>query len=169
MAKSILIVGGTGAQGSAVVHFLSSTGSYELKCLTRDPTSSQAHELASVPHVTIISGGYDETVLADALKGVDYVWVNTNGFAMGEQAETYWGIRIFELSVAAGVKHLVYSGLESSYKVSGYDPKFRVGHFEGKARVSGKLDHHLLVRNRSKHILRIHGSPAHLPNGLDRH
>jgi hypothetical protein len=169
MAKSILIIGGTGAQGSAVVHFLSSTGSYELKCLTRDPTSSQAHELARVPHVAIISGGYDETVLADALKGVDYVWVNTNGLAMGEQAETYWGIRIFELSVAAGVKHFMYSGLESSYKVSGYDPKFRVGHFEGKARVSGKLDHHLLMSNRSKHIPRIHGSPAHLPNGLDRH
>ena len=168
MATSILIIGGTGAQGSAVVHFLSSTGSYELKCLTRDPTSSQARELARVPHVTIISGGYDETALADALKGVDYVWVNTNGFAMGEQAETYWSIRIFELSVAAGVKHFVYSGLESSYKVSGYDPKFRVGHFEGKARVSGKPDHHLLARNHSKHIPRIYGSPAHLANGLDR-
>jgi uncharacterized protein YbjT (DUF2867 family) len=140
MTKSILIIGGTGAQGSAVVRFLSSTGQYELKCLTRDLTSSWAQDLASVPYVTLISGGYDDTVLADALKGVDYVWVNTNGFAMGEQAETYWGIRIFELSARAGVKHLVYSGLDSAYKLGGYDPKFRIGHFEGKARVAGKLE-----------------------------
>src|SRR6266516_2827133 len=97
MAKSILLIGGTGAQGSAVVRFLSSTGQYEVKCLTRDPTSSQARDLEKCPHVTLVAGGYEERVLAEALKGVDYVWVNTNGFAMGEQAETYWGIRIFEL------------------------------------------------------------------------
>jgi uncharacterized protein YbjT (DUF2867 family) len=103
MAKSILIIGGTGAQGSAVVRFLSATGQYELNCLTHDPTSSQAQELAQVPHVALIAGGYEETVLAEALKEADDVWVNTNGFAMGEQAETYWGIRIFELSVRAGV------------------------------------------------------------------
>jgi hypothetical protein len=84
MAKSILIIGGTGAQGSVVVHFFSSTGSYELKCLARGPTSSQVRELARLPHVTTISGGYDETVLADGLNGVDYAWVNTNSFAMGE-------------------------------------------------------------------------------------
>lgn len=77
-------------------------------------------------------------MLAEALKDADYVWVNTNGFAIGEQAETYWGIRIFELSVRAGVPHLVYGGLDSAYKLGGYDPKSRVGHFEGKARVSGK-------------------------------
>lgn len=51
----------------------------------------------------------------------------------------------------------MYSGLESAYKVSGYDPKFRVRHFEGKARVSGKPNHHLLMRNHSKRIPRIHG------------
>lgn len=140
MARSILIIGGTGAQGSAVVRFLSSTGKYELKFPTRDLTSSQAQELASVPHVILTAGAYDDTVLTEALNDVDYVWVNTNGFAMGEQAETHRGIRIFRLSVRAGIKHLVYSGLDSVYKVGGYDPKFRVGHFEGKARVSGKLD-----------------------------
>ena len=138
MPKLILVIGGTGAQGSAVVRFLSSTGQYEVKCLTRDPTSSEARDLEKCPRVTLIAGGYEETVLAEALKSVDYVWVNTNGFAMGEQAETYWGIRIFELSIRAGVKHLVYSALDSAYKLGGYDPKFRVGHFEGKARVSGK-------------------------------
>lgn len=53
---------------------------------------------------------------------------------------------------------LVYSGLESAYKVSGYGPKFRVGHFEGKERVSGKPNHHLLMRSHSKHIPGSYGS-----------
>jgi uncharacterized protein YbjT (DUF2867 family) len=141
MVKSILIIGGTGAQGSAVVRHLSSTNNYELKCITRDPSSSQAQELLSIPHVTVVAGapdGYDEASLTSALKGSDYVWVNTNGFAMGEILETFWGIRIFELAVRAGVKHLVYSGIEGAYKKGGYDPKYYVGHFEGKARVSGQ-------------------------------
>ena len=48
------------------------------------------------------------------------------------------GVRIFELSIRADVKHLVYSGLDSAYKLGGYDPHFRVGHDEGKARAAGK-------------------------------
>ena len=138
MSKTILIIGGTGAQGSAVARFLSATSSYELRCITRDTNSGQAQEIAKLPHVTLVSGGYDDHALQQALEGVDYVWVNTNGFALGEQAETYWGMRIFQMSVRAGVKHLIYSGLDSVYRESGYDPKFRVGHYEGKARVEGE-------------------------------
>jgi uncharacterized protein YbjT (DUF2867 family) len=140
MTKIILIIGGTGAQGSAIIRYLASTNNYELKCITRDTESSHAQELLSIPHVSLVAGapdGYDEPSLTAALHGVDYVWVNTNGFAMGEVMETFWGIRIFELAVRAGVKHLVYSGIEGAYKKSGYDPKYYIGHFEGKARVSG--------------------------------
>ena len=138
MTKTILIIGGTGAQGSTVVRFLSATGSYELRCITRDTSSPHAQEISKLPHVSLVSGGYDDQSLQKAFEGVEYVWVNTNGFALGEQAETFWGIRIFQMSVRAGVKHLVYSGLDSVYRKGGYDPKFRVGHYEGKARVEGK-------------------------------
>ena len=141
MAKIVLMVGGTGAQGSAIVRHLASTNAYELRCITRDPKSSQAQELLSILQVTLVEGapgGYDEPSLTAALRGIDYVWVNTNGFAMGEILETFWGIRIFELSVRAGIKHLIYSGIEGAYKKSGYNPKYYIGHFEGKARVSGQ-------------------------------
>jgi nucleoside-diphosphate-sugar epimerase len=130
MTKSILIIGGTGAQGAAVVRYFSSTGLYEIKCTTRDTNPSQAQELASLPHVATVPDGrhgHDELALQRALEDVDYVWVNTNGFALGEQAEMFWGIRMFELSVRAGVKHFVYSGMDSAYKLSGYDPKCRSG------------------------------------------
>ena len=141
MTKSILIIGGTGAQGAAVVRYFSSTGLYELKCTTRDTKSEQAQELAKLPHVTTVPDGpnsHDELALQRALQDIDYVWVNTNGFAIGEQAEMFWGVRIFELSAKAGVKHFVYSGMDSAYKLSGYDPKCRSGHYEGRAKVSGK-------------------------------
>jgi hypothetical protein len=56
---------------------------------------------------------------------------------MGEALETFWGIRLFELSARAGVKHLIYSGLDYNGKQSNYDPDLYVGHYEGKARVQG--------------------------------
>ena len=62
-----------------------------------------------------------------------------DGFAVGEQAETYWSIRIFELAIRAGVKHFIYRSLDAVYKKSGYNPKYYVGHYEGKSRVVGAL------------------------------
>jgi NmrA-like family len=103
---------------------------YDIKCTTRNANSEQAQELAKLPHVTLVPDrrhGHDEIALQRALQNVKYVWVNTNGFALGEQAEMFWGIRIFELPVRAGVKHFVYSGMDSAYKLSGYNPKCRSG------------------------------------------
>jgi hypothetical protein len=97
-------------------------------------------ESAACPTVADGRNGHDELTLQRSLHGVDYVWVNTNGFALGEQAEMYWGIRMFELSLRAGAKHFVYSGMDSAYKLSGYDPKCCSGHYEGRGKVSGKKD-----------------------------
>ena len=94
MTKLILIIGGTGAQGAAVVRYFSSTGLYEIKCTTRDIKSDQAQELAELSHVTTVPDGrdgHDELALQRALQDIDYVWVNTNGFAIGEQAEMLLG------------------------------------------------------------------------------
>lgn len=53
-----------------------------------------------------------------ALKGVYGAWVNTDGFTVGEQMETYAGIRIFELAKQIGtVRHFVWSNLDYSFKV----------------------------------------------------
>ncbi|KAH6952108.1 hypothetical protein DER45DRAFT_605969 [Fusarium avenaceum] len=139
--NTILIVGATGAQGSAIVRFLSSTGRYNIIAFTRSASSSHSVELAALPYVKLaISNaptGYDTEAFLSAASESDYVLVNTDGFAMGEQAETYWGTRLFELSVRAGVKHFVYSGLDSVGPKSNYDPDLYTGHYQGKARVQG--------------------------------
>ncbi|KAF9764954.1 hypothetical protein IL306_002701 [Fusarium sp. DS 682] len=137
--KSILIVGATGAQGGAILRHLSSTGQYNITAFTRSASSPKAIELAALPNVKLAissaANGYDIKAFLSAAESSDYVLVNTDGFALGEQAEIYWGIRLFELSTRAGVKHFIYSGLDSVGPKSNYNPDLYVGHYQGKARV----------------------------------
>lgn len=139
--KTIVVIGGTGAQGSAIVQHLSSTNDFKILVLTRSTTSKAAQDIAHLSNVELIamnsSFGYDVDAFLGAAQRSEYAFINTDGFALGEQAETYWGIRLFELSIKAGVKHFIFSGLDSNGKKSGYDPNFYVGHYEGKARVQG--------------------------------
>lgn len=140
--KTILFVGGTGAQGGAAAKYLSATGEYRILALTRSATSSSAQDLAALPNVELVisdaASGYNTETFVSAATKSDYVFVNTDGFTLGEQAETFWGIRLFELAAGAGIKHFIYSGLDYANKASGYDPDYYCGHYEGKARVQGK-------------------------------
>lgn len=86
--------------------------------------------------MSLVEGGYDDVSLTAALAEQDYVFVNTDGFAIGQQAETYWGIRIFELARRAGIKHLVYSGLDYLGPKTSNNPRYEVGHYLGKAYVA---------------------------------
>jgi hypothetical protein len=138
---SILFIGGTGAQGARVVQ--PALGIRQVRY--QDPDSPhqvlQAQELAALPNVRLLAAPDSYTVesLTQAFESVELAFVNTDDFAVGEQAETYWSIRMFELATRAGVKHFVYSSLDAVYKKSGYDPKYYVGHYEGKSRVAGAL------------------------------
>ena len=109
---------------------------YHVRVLTRSAASPESKELSSIPQVTIFEGdAYDEATLRKAFVGVEYVFANTNGFAIGEKAEIYWGIRLYELAREFGVKHFVYAGLEYASKLGNFDPKYRTGHLDGKGKV----------------------------------
>jgi uncharacterized protein YbjT (DUF2867 family) len=114
--KTRLIIGGTGRQGEAIVRFLSSTNQYHLLILTRNTTSDSALKLAALANVELVANntanGYDVESILSAASRLEFVFINTDGFALGEQAEVYWGVRLFELARKAGVKHLIYSGLD---------------------------------------------------------
>ena len=104
--------------------------------ITRDTTSPDAELLASLPGVTLFEGNcYDEPTLCKAFVGVDLVFANTNGFAIGEKAEIYWGIRLYELAREFHVKHFLYAGLFYGYKLGNFDAKYRTGHLDGKGKV----------------------------------
>ena len=134
--RSILVIGGTGAQGSAVIRVLSKAGNYTITALTRSASSKSAVSIGSLPNVALIEADtYHEPTLRSALKSVDSAFINTNGFAIGEKSEIYWGIRMYELAREAGVKHFVWGGLDYALRKGNYDPRFRCGHFDGKAKV----------------------------------
>jgi hypothetical protein len=46
---------------------------------------------------------YNEVDLQKAFSGAQLAFVNTNGFAIGEKAEIYWGIRNMALNISPGV------------------------------------------------------------------
>ncbi|XMA09480.1 hypothetical protein WAI453_002271 [Rhynchosporium graminicola] len=136
----VLVIGGIGAQGRPVVKAFASDGKYTVRVLARSTTSPEALELSAIPGVAVIAGdSYDEPTLRKVFAGVSYAFINTNGFAIGEKGETYWGIRMYELAREAGVKHFIWAGLICSSKLGNFDPKYKCGHLDGKGRVSDFL------------------------------
>ena len=104
--------------------------------MTRTVSSAAAQELAQLRNIEVVAGVNESDADVDrALKNVDAVYLNTNGFATGVKNETYTGIRVFELCRRVGVKHFIYAGLDYLGPLTNYDDKYAVGHYEGKGRV----------------------------------
>ncbi|KAL5086172.1 hypothetical protein Trisim1_009504 [Trichoderma cf. simile WF8] len=134
--KTVLVIGGTGAQGVPIVQELDQHG-YRVSVLTRDPESEHSQRLRSVaPNVQYVTGTpTDEDALRSAFAGVDYAFVNLNSFALGIKNEIYWGIRTFEIAVQSGVKHYIWSSLDNYALETNYDDDLRCGHYYGKGHV----------------------------------
>lgn len=107
-----------------------------VRVLTRDTSSENCRLLASLPKVSLHVGATDnERDLRVALSGIDLAFVNLNSFAIGIKNEIFWGIRIYELAVRAGVKHLIWSSLDNFMFEEKYDDALHVGHYYGKSHV----------------------------------
>ncbi|EKM60592.1 uncharacterized protein PHACADRAFT_203765 [Phanerochaete carnosa HHB-10118-sp] len=144
--KIVLVIGATGAQGIAVIEALlaasadDSPSPYAVRALTRDPNGRRAKELEA-KGVDIFKGSVEDlsSVFA-ALQGAWGAFVNTDSFTIGEQKEIFLGMRIFELAKQAKtVRHYIWSSLDYVGKNSGYNPKYRAEHFDGKGRVADWL------------------------------
>ncbi|KAI4212120.1 MAG: hypothetical protein LQ351_005150 [Letrouitia transgressa] len=135
--KTIFVIGGTGAQGLPIMESLTAPDSdFAVKILTRDTTSDRAKSLACLPNVTLVTGTFaSEEDLRAGFTGAWGAFVNIDGFNCGEKAEIYWGIRSYEIALECGVQFFVWGNLDFVYKESGYDSKFRTGHYDGKGRV----------------------------------
>ncbi|KAJ5833631.1 hypothetical protein N7474_001942 [Penicillium riverlandense] len=135
--SKIFVVGGTGAQGIPVISSLVRDKKYQVRVLTRSQNSARATYLASLGNVEFIEGTFaSESDLRQGYQGCDGAFINIDGFNSGEKTEMYWAIRAYELALEAGIKFFVYGNLDYGYKKSGYDPKFRCGHYDGKGRIA---------------------------------
>lgn len=109
--------------------------------LTRDPDSDNCKLLGKLPKVTLSVGATDDDDdLRRALFGIDLVFCNTNSFILGIKNETYWGIRIYQLAVQAGLKHFIWSSLDNFMLDTNFEESLRVGHYYGKAQVEQWLE-----------------------------
>lgn len=117
---------------------LTHDGHYAVRVITRNTETPEAKALAALPNATLFKGQtYDEIDLQKAFEGVHMAYVNTNGFAIGEKAEIYWGIRSYEIARQHGLEHFVWANVPWGSKAGNYDPKYRCGHLDGKNKVTG--------------------------------
>ncbi|TCD72007.1 hypothetical protein EIP91_000139 [Steccherinum ochraceum] len=143
MAKIILVIGATGAQGLAVIDRLlepctdGTPSPYHVRALTRDCDSRRAKLLTS-KGVECVQGSFDDFASVErALQGVYGAWVNVDGFTVGEQKEIYAGMRIFELAKQVKtVQHYVWSSLDYVFKKGNFNPVYRCEHYDAKGRVA---------------------------------
>ncbi|KAJ7250141.1 NAD-P-binding protein [Mycena haematopus] len=113
---------------------------YSVRALTRDPTSNHALELTA-RGVECVKGSFEDLdSISLALDGAYGVWVNTDGFTVGEIKEIYLGMRIFETAKRVKtLRHYVWSSLPYVSKITGFDPEYKVDHMDAKARVADWL------------------------------
>ncbi|WP_040833994.1 NmrA family NAD(P)-binding protein [Nocardia brevicatena] len=144
----IFVIGATGAQGTPIVQGLVADGKYSVRALTRDAASRRAKELTGLGDVSLIEGSFaDEQVLREGLRGCQRAFVNIDGFNTGEKTETYWAIRLYEIAIEEGVEFFVYGNLDYVTKKTGYDSRFRTGHYDGK----GRVGEWILLQNHDNH------------------
>jgi hypothetical protein len=144
----VFVIGGTGAQGLPIVEALVKDGQYAVRVLTRDKTSPRSRKLATLgPNVSFLEGSFaSEENLRAGYAGADYAFVNIDGksrifwnpspltatgFNTGEKTEIFWGLRSYELAIEQGIKFFIWGNLDFVLKKSGYDSKFRTGHYDG--------------------------------------
>jgi NmrA-like family len=133
---NIFVVGGTGAQGMPVIRALVADKKYSVRFLTRDAGSRRAKELLALDNVSALEGSFaDEATLREGFRDCDGAFINIDGFNTGEKTETYWAIRSYEIALEEGIKFFVYGNLDYGLKKSGYDSRFRTGHYDGKGRM----------------------------------
>ena len=100
----IAVAGGTSKQGRSVVRTLIDDGRFRVRALTRDPSSSQAQNLARLGAEVVsapLALGHDEEWLA-AFVGADGAFLMTPPIAPEGSREYELGCRLADAAVRAG-------------------------------------------------------------------
>lgn len=121
MSNVITVFGATGLQGGGVVKALLAGGKFKVRGVTRSVESKKAKELAA-KGVEMVEATLDKPEsLPKAIAGSHGVFLLTNFWdSMDGARETTQGKGAVDVCVQEGVKHLIYSGLESAEKMYGF-------------------------------------------------
>lgn len=142
--KNILVIGSTGAMGTAVIRSLleNDQTSSHIFALTRNIHSAAAITLKALnpERITLVAGDLDDPVsLKNAMRNMDVVFCNTAFFSTGTVAgERRQGLAALNAAKEAGVDHFIYSSLDPVSRLSG--GVLSVPHYDGKAIVEAEID-----------------------------
>jgi len=124
---AVVVTGGTGKQGGAVVKSLLERG-HEVRAVTRSTDSAKARELANAG-VTLVRASLEDTsALTKALEGATSLFAMTTPYEGGPQADTRQGISAADAAKAAGV-HLVFASIGNANRQTG------IPHFDSKHKI----------------------------------
>jgi uncharacterized protein YbjT (DUF2867 family) len=139
MTKQVVaVLGGTGLQGGGVVDALMGAGRFAVRVASRNPASDAARALAARGVEVVKADLLDPSTLRSALEGAHGAFVVTNFWDPAQMPrETEIGTAAVQTARAAGVKHLIWSTLPDSEKLTG--GRVKVAHFTGKARVDAAV------------------------------
>src|SRR4029078_5766851 len=104
---AVVVTGGTGKQGGAVVKSLLERG-HEVRAVTRSTDSAKARELANAGVTLVRASLEDKAGHTKARAGATSLFAITPPFEKGPKAETRQGISAADAAKAAGV-HLVFT------------------------------------------------------------
>ncbi|OJJ67586.1 hypothetical protein ASPBRDRAFT_47640 [Aspergillus brasiliensis CBS 101740] len=111
--KIITVVGATGTQGSSVARSLLQNSSFEVRCVTRNVSSTKAQELKQLGVVLVEADGFNVAQMTQAFNGSWGAFINTNSedprLAELGKTDVDLGGNILRSAAAAGVQHVVYS------------------------------------------------------------
>ncbi|KAM5352632.1 hypothetical protein ACJ41O_005354 [Fusarium nematophilum] len=125
-SQLITVYGATGSQGGSVVLSLlqNKSQSFKIRAVTRNPDSDKAKALAEQGVEVVKADGLAKEEVLEAFKGSWGVFVNTNSDdpAVNQTdgpSETELGKGLVDAAAEAGVRHFVYSGMESASEITG--------------------------------------------------
>jgi uncharacterized protein YbjT (DUF2867 family) len=113
----ILVTGATGAQGGSVAHFLSKSGKFHVRGLTRDAHSKKSAALGP-EGIEIVEGNLDDKEsLVNAMKGCYGVFGVTNFWEHFDK-EAQQGRNLIDAVSESNIQHFVLSSLPPVNKIS---------------------------------------------------
>jgi len=140
MAKIITIVGATGAQGKGVVRAFINNPAYQVRAITRNPSSPSGQALAAQGAEVVSADLNDVASLKKAFAGSHIIYGMTNFFEpfiahmspeKAIEVESEQGINLAKAAAATStLEHYIWSTLPNAKAISA--GKYLVPHFEGK-------------------------------------
>jgi uncharacterized protein YbjT (DUF2867 family) len=126
--KVILVTGATGQQGGATARELLAAG-HAVRAMTRRPDSDAAKAVEALG-AEVVRGDLDDAAsLEAALADTWGVFAVQNTWEAGVEQEEVQGLRMVAAAKAAGVRHFVYTSVESADRNTG------IPHFDNKGRI----------------------------------